>query len=263
MMFKMKNKNNIFLMPFDGGNLKKKGSSKAPEYLKELFVTYSSNSFFNVVVDNYNLEFTQNNIIKNVSEFSDKDNFVIGLGGDHSITYGMIEGLKKIHSSFKIIYFDAHLDCEDDFFPPSHEDVVKSLINNKIISANDILIIGVRNIWKEEIDFCVENNVRYLDNTVNIEDIKKEIGDFIGDSLFYVSVDIDFFDEKISYATGHPESNGYNFDQFLEIMQSLDNQKFTKNNIGFDLVEIIPELDVKEDSKKLAKKIINIFMKKS
>lgn len=258
----MKKRNKFFLIPFDGGNLKKKGSAKAPIYLKKLLDVDDNGSFLKIDVDNYNLEFTQNNIIKNISGVDNND-FVIGLGGDHSITYGMIAGLKKIHSNFKIIYFDAHLDCEDDFFPPSHEDVIKSLINNKIISSNDILVVGVRNIWQEEIDFCTENNVKYLDNTVDINIIKKEICEFVKDSLFYVSVDIDFFDEKIAYATGHPEPEGYNFNDFSNIIKSIDKEKFIKNNIGFDLVEIIPELDIKEDSKKLAKKIINIFIEKN
>jgi len=244
--------NNLFLIPFDGGNLKLKGSSKAPFYLKDLFSNFKE---INVDVDNYNLEYTQENIIENISSNS-VDDFIVGLGGDHSITYGMIAGLKKIHSKFKIIYFDAHLDCEDDFFPPSHEDVIKSLIEHEIVLPENILIIGARKVWKTETDYCELKKIKYFHDVNNVDFLRNEIKNFIKDDLVYFSLDVDFFDSSVSYATGYPEKNGYLLNDFLSLFSAIDKSKL----IGFDLVELIPSLDNKGNVKKLLKKIVDVIL---
>ncbi|MCX6774659.1 MAG: arginase family protein, partial [DPANN group archaeon] len=57
-----------------------------------------------------------------------KGNFVIGLGGDHSISYGLMKAFSKRFKNSGLICFDAHLDCEDDFLPPTHEDLLKAAV---------------------------------------------------------------------------------------------------------------------------------------
>jgi len=49
-----------------------------------------------------------------------------------------------------LLFFDAHLDCQDDFFPPTHEDVLKAIVKENFIAPENILAIGTRNYTKEE-----------------------------------------------------------------------------------------------------------------
>ena len=40
-----------------------------------------------------------------------------------------MKGFSKKYPNAKLIFLDAHLDCQDDMLPPSHEDVLRAVIN--------------------------------------------------------------------------------------------------------------------------------------
>ena len=74
-----------------------------------------------------------------------KGNFVIGLGGDHSVSYGLMRAFSKHHKNAALIYFDAHLDCEDDFLPPTHEDIIRAAVNERFFAHKFILTNDLNN----------------------------------------------------------------------------------------------------------------------
>src|SRR3989338_6580086 len=81
-----------------------------------------------------------------------KGNFVVGLGGDHSVSYGLMKAFaKKFPRKSSLIFIDAHLDCQDDFLPPTHEDILRAAGKEKLFS--EIIVIGARNFTEKEKDF--------------------------------------------------------------------------------------------------------------
>jgi arginase family enzyme len=144
------NQNNmkIIKVPFDAGGLgKTKGCSKAPDILKDEGIV--------VHVDNNNISDSFSSIEQEVRK--QKPNLIIG--GDHSITYPCFKG----SGCDGIIVFDAHPDVENNFSPPTHEDYLRVLVEENIVDAKNILLIGLRNISPNEKDFLNENNIRCID----------------------------------------------------------------------------------------------------
>ena len=86
---------------------------------------------------------------------SKKKNFVIGLGGDHSVSYGLMKAFAKSHKNTGLIYFDAHLDCDVDFLPPTHEDILRAAVKEKLFKH--IFVYGARKYIEKEKEFAIQN----------------------------------------------------------------------------------------------------------
>jgi len=180
-----------------------------------------------------------------------KKNLVIGLGGDHSVSYGLMKAFSKHFKKPGLIYFDAHLDCEDDFLPPTHEDIVRAAVNEKFFAPENILMIGTRKSYPKEVKFVEEKGIRLG----KIDDIK----DFIKnkDSI-YISIDIDVFDPKYAPGTGYMEKDGLAPEQVLPAIKDLAKSRKVK---GIDVVEVSPPKDVNGITSKLAASLLLQFLK--
>ena len=75
----------------------------------------------------------------------------------------------------------------------------------------NILLVGLRNVWKDEIKFLKENRIKTLSMTNLTEDLRDmcdTIMEFSNGKELYVSIDIDFIDPLFAPATGYPEPGG-------------------------------------------------------
>lgn len=80
----------------------------------------------------------------------------------------------------------------------------------------------------------------------------------------YVTIDIDALDPSIAPGTGSPEPEGLSFTQLRKILKDITNNA---NIIGFDIVEVNPQLDVSDltslDSARIIIEFLGlIFMKR-
>jgi len=177
----------------------------------------------------------------------------IFLGGDHSITYPLFSAFAQAYKNPGIIIFDAHADCVTYFKPPSHEDWVNVLVNDGLVKSENVILVGVRNLYKSELEFLREKNIRFIqakDIFLNIEetcDFTMELArEFDG---LYLSIDIDVLDPAFAPATGYLEPGGLTTRELLYFIQRL---KRLKNLKRVDLVEVGDE----EKTIKTAAKIL-------
>jgi len=138
---------------------------------------------------------------------------------------------------------------------PTHEEWLRKLIEDGF-PARNILLVGVRNLWQDEIIFLKEKGIRmismnqFLDNLQDTCDI---IMEFSNGKELYLSIDIDVIDSAFAPGTGYQEPGGLSTRDFLYIIQRLNK---IKNLRGIDLVEINPEKDKDNQTIKLGAKII-------
>ena len=142
-----------------GGLGKADGAELAPdkvvEYLGEGF------EIDEVEVVQSNIEETNKNIGEKASQTLDKK--PIFLGGDHSITFPLFKAFAKKHKNPCLLIFDAHVDMSNDFLPPTHEDFNKTLIEQKILEPENLMIIGARKIYDIEEGYIKEKNIQILE----------------------------------------------------------------------------------------------------
>jgi len=198
-------------------------------------------------LDNFNLELTNNLIYKNSFKFFETKSKIIFLGGDHSISYSTTKAFFDYCQNFGkepcLIVFDAHADCMPPMKEPTHEEWLRKLIEEGFPIEN-ILLVGVRNMWRDEIQFVKEKGVKIISMNKLLEDLEDTcdtIMEFSNNKELYVSIDIDVIDPAFAPATGYIEPGGLTSRQFIYLIQRINK---IKNLKAVDLVEINPDKDI-------------------
>ena len=201
----------------DLGGLEKKGQAQAPDaiisamydiYLNEdgKFIEFGIDD---VEVIDHDIDKTNANIYDKIKKIS-RSQYCIILGGDHSITYSSFKAFAENNTGAGIIVFDAHPDCENTFSPPSHEDYLRVLIEEGIVDASKVIIIGIRNWHSNEHNYLREKKIKYFTMKEIFERGISEICDsimFVARQwpALYLSIDIDSIDPGFAPGTGYRE----------------------------------------------------------
>lgn len=213
-------------------------------------------------LDNYNLELSNKLIYKNSFETFETKPKTIFLGGDHSISYSITRAffdscLNKGKEPCLIV-FDAHADCMKpvDAKFPTHEEWLRGLIEKGFPTQN-ILLVGVRNSYKDELEFLKKYNIRMITMNQLLEDLQDTceiIMEFSNNKELYVSIDIDVIDPVFAPAVGYQEPGGLTSRQFIYLIQRINK---IKNLRALDIVEINSDKDKEGLTVKLGAKILS------
>ncbi len=249
-----------------GGLGKAEGSELAPdeviEKTKELFMSEDGIlpvfDIDSVSVVDSNIDETNKNIYTKALGVL-KDNVrPLFLGGDHSVTFPIVKAFSVLYGSNPgIVIFDAHPDAENDF-TATHEDLLCALVNQDVIKKENIILIGIRNWDKNEIDFIKKNKIKYFSMKEIVSEGIHEVSESLmsvarGFSDLYVSIDIDVLDPAFAPGTGYREPGGLSTRELLFFLHRL---KKLQNLRAFDLVEINPSKDIEGITSKVGAKIM-------
>lgn len=180
-----------------------------------------------------------NELQKLTQSVSSKNKIPVTLGGEHSITYGAVNGIfkgleLKNKNEIGILQIDAHADLREKYENEvhSHASVMYLLSEEKYKIAQ----CGVRALSKEEAD----NRRKFQITSYSVEDINKSSELSLPEDFpkkIYISFDLDGLDPSIMPATGTPVPGGLGFNESLELIQNLIKDR---EIVGFDVVELSP-----------------------
>ena len=183
---------------------------------------------------------------------------VVSIGGDHSITGGILQGLAANNLSLtngkkiSLLHIDAHTDTfsQLDHFLGAKKSAAHwgaYLVDDGIVDPTRSMQIGMR------------GNPRTLDwlqpsydlgyNVVTMQEFKQkgiqevisETLDKLGDNPIYITFDLDSLDASIAPAVSNiePSFTGFSLEEAKALIQSVKN----KNVIGGDVVCLMPTKD--------------------
>ena len=174
------------------------------------------------------------------------------IGGEHSITIGIIKSIITNYPDLIMLQLDAHADLRDEWLGSkfSHACTMKRCL--EILPSKKIFQIGIRSGTKSE--FLEMNNTkRLIQHTLgeNAKSLEEALKSFKGRPI-YLTFDLDWFDPSVMPGTGTPEPGGYFWGDFAAIINVIKSH----NLIGADVVELSPKLDNTGISSILAAKVI-------
>lgn len=159
------------------------------------------------------------------------------LGGEHTVTYGVIKGyLKAGIKDFGVVQIDAHADLREAYEgdPLSHASVMKRVVDEGI----PLYQLGIRAFCEEEHQTRQQHGVYFQDSETlvphNINNITLP-NDF-PEKVFF-TVDVDGLDPSVFPSTGTPVPGGLGWYQSLSLFESVAKQR---QIIGFDVMEFAP-----------------------
>lgn len=253
----------IIKIPAKNAMGKTDGVELAPDLIVEAIKRQHLNEFgrkpyFSVEqipINNSNIE--QNN--KNIYEYLlQNEDAPIMIGGDHSITYPCFKAFSKKFQNPGLLVFDAHPDLVNNFKPPTHEDYLRVLIEEKHVKPQNLVLVGIRSWDKKELDYLKGKRIKHFTMREITAEGKHDICDAIMSvarqfGALYISIDIDVVDPAFAPGTGYPEPGGLTSRELLYFLHRLQNLRNIK---AYDLVEVNPKKDVNGLTVKLAGKII-------
>ena len=179
-----------------------------------------------------------------------KDKFVIGLGGDHSVTLGLTQDLDE---DVSVIILDAHSDFRDSWNGSSlnHACVAKQLSKK-----HSLALFGIRSMDVDEAKQIEEAENVHLIKSYDFNLTKlKEILPKLKDKV-YISIDVDVFDPSFIRNTGTPEPGGFSWNQVISILKVIFNEKEV---VGADVVEFAPQENFQSEAYSLAKLVYKLM----
>lgn len=175
-----------------------------------------------------------------------KENRVpIFIGGDHSITYGILSILNNLKVCNALIWFDAHLDVSSYRKKTMHNgSVLKYIVDNKLIDENKIVILGYREQDEETIDFL--RNFKGLAissneiSKIGLKKLKDRISMYIDQKdKVYWSLDIDVLEPSLAPGTTYRMPGGLTVRELFNIVYLLKDYA----PVAADIVEYNPSND--------------------
>ncbi|MFH1279266.1 MAG: agmatinase [Candidatus Eisenbacteria bacterium] len=167
------------------------------------------------------------------------DRFVLGLGGEHTVTYGMVAGLPVDPANLTVVQIDAHADLIDrlDGEEWSHGTVMRRLWELGV----RLVQIGVRSVSREEHDFITKGDRIRTFFAHEHRDRRLEILDSLRalTGPVYLSLDVDGLDPSVISTTGTPQPGGLDWYEGVEIIRAVAEAPAARL-VGADLVEYVP-----------------------
>ena len=168
-----------------------------------------------------------------VASVIDSGHRPIILGGDHSITYPILRGVRRYHPKLTIVHFDAHPDLYDEFQGDrfSHACPMARIMEEQL--ADRLVQVGIRCMNGHQ----KEQAERFGVEVIPMKDWREGWLPRV-DGPVYLSIDLDVLDPAFAPGLSHPEPGGLSTRQLLTMIQRLDG-----TIIGSDIVELNPRND--------------------
>lgn len=158
--------------------------------------------------------------------------FTVMLGGEHTLSLGMVKALADKHPSLSVLALDAHADLRDSYAgtPYSHACVMR-----RISEIVPMVGVGVRSLSREEALFAEDNSIP-LYSPEEMRTKGNELLSMLTEEV-YVTIDLDVLDPSIMPSVGTPEPGGLLWSETLAFLREVAQKKKV---IGFDVVELCP-----------------------
>jgi agmatinase len=168
------------------------------------------------------------------------------VGGDHSVTLGILRAVARRHGPVGLVHFDAHPDTWDEYFGSKffHGTPFRRAVEERLIDPRRMIQVGIRGplYGPEDFAFHDEHGIE----VVRIEAVKEGGTAPVAERFarlrggpVYCSFDIDAVDPAFAPGTGTPEVGGLTSYEALALVRALAGLEL----VGADVVEVSPPYD--------------------
>jgi agmatinase len=248
---------------------KRKGASKGPDSLRKASNYYEFFERDGITIPICPMSGTLEN--KNILDFGNlaKDDLYrlifdivsvkkvpITIGGDHSITTNILNGVYDAMESNKIalLYFDAHPD-----FVSSTRNYYGSVLTDSsgFIDFTKSMLIGTRAAELEELENASNKKLEIITPLdiieVGINEILKKIISKCQSSKVYLSIDLDCMDPGVAPGVSVPTPGGL---LPLDLIYMIKKISEKLQVVGMDIVELCPDYDLNQNTANHASRIL-------
>jgi len=250
----------IIGIPIDENSTFLKGPAKAPPLIMDAFHSDASNMFAENGVNCDDVDrirdigilqlpagkVAMDSIRKTISKELNRGQKVVSLGGDHSITFPIIESYSQNYSNLNILHFDAHPDLYDNFEnnPYSHASPFARIMENGLVKR--LVQVGIRTLNNHQKEQIKRFGIEVIEMRNFVSSLSLEF-----DGPVYVSIDLDALDPAFAPGVSHHEPGGLSTRDLVNVIHQLNG-----NVVGGDIVEYNPDRDINNMTAVVAAKLL-------
>lgn len=174
----------------------------------------------------------------------------IFLGGDHSISWPLIRGVRPAVPRLTVLHLDAHPDLYHDFGgdPHSHASPFARVMEEGL--AARLVQLGIRTLNRHQQEQADRFRVEIVPMRTGLEAMLAAARSL--DGPVYLSVDLDVLDPAFAPGLGHPEPGGLSSRELLAILHAIPRGLLA----AADVVELNPRNDLRDLTARVAAKVV-------
>ena len=237
-------------VPYDGNSSFLRGPANAPARIRLMETEGSANTFAEFgqdiqanrdFVDLGDIDFPKSNpqmvyetIKEKINNELSDGSKIVCLGGDHSISFPIIEAYTQHYQGLNVLHFDAHGDLYENFDdnPFSHASPFARILEKGQLAS--LTQVGIRTLSTHQ----KEQVTRYGVNVIEMKDFNLDFINGLKTPL-YISLDLDVLDPAFAPGVSHHEPGGLSTREVLDIIHSIK-----VPIVGADIVEYNPVRDI-------------------
>ncbi|MCO5730672.1 agmatinase [Rhizobium sp. SSA_523] len=211
-----------------------------PQYpfARDLFESMAVADYGDVLLDYGNHQATPALIEQEAARIIAGGAYLLGLGGDHFVTWPLLRAHFAKHGPLALVHFDAHQDTwDDDGQRIDHGSFVARAVREGVIDAGHSIQIGIRT--QAPADFGIRILFGHEVEDMGAEAIAQTILNHVGQRPCYLTFDIDCLDPAFAPGTGTPVAGGPSSARILSVLRKLGPLDIR----GSDVVEVAPAYD--------------------
>lgn len=249
-------------VPWDGNSSWQRGAAGGPAAIRAALASESSNGWNEELQDVSTLLQDAGDLAlegradahavieAKAAALISRDVTPIFLGGDHSISWGLVRGVRPAFKRLTVLHIDAHPDLYDSFDndPHSHASPFARVMEEK--SADYLVQLGIRTLNQHQRDQAHRFGVEMVQMRAGIEAMRSAARRLAGP--VYLSLDLDALDPAFAPGISHPEPGGLTTRELLSIIQSIPRGCL----VAADVVELNPANDLRDLTARVAAKIV-------
>jgi agmatinase len=235
-------------LPADSASSYLRGPAKAPARIRAALACDSSNSWSEGLLDlgradrladagDLDLpedgETVRARIREGVGRLLDSGAKPLCLGGDHAVSFPVLQALGPRHPGLTLLHVDAHADLYDSFEGDrfSHACPFARIMEAGL--ATRLVQVGIRTLSAHQAEQAARFGVEQIDMRAWVAGVRPHL-----EGPVYVSIDMDGLDPACAPGVSHWEPGGLSTRELLTLIQGLPAPV-----VGADIVELNPDRD--------------------
>ncbi len=164
---------------------------------------------------------------------------VVGIGGEHSVSVGLVRAALERYRNLSVLQFDAHTDLRDSYKGSSYNHACTMARVNEMCNS---VQVGIRSMDRSERDKVNPDRIVYArDLHYHGMNAAADALDLLTDAV-YMTIDLDVLDPSCMPSTGTPEPGGIDWYMLNGLIGQVASEK---KIVGFDVVEFLPRQENK------------------
>jgi agmatinase len=172
-------------------------------------------------------------VYKRARRLLEDGKFIVGIGGEHTISGGLVQAAATSFSGLSVLQFDAHADTRDEYEGSRYN---HACVMSRIGEICPYVQAGVRSMDSCELKTLNRDRTFFAHEIIKGPDVTSRAMKALTNNV-YITIDLDVLDSSIMPSTGTPEPGGLDWYSLLGLIESI---VMEKNIVGIDITELLP-----------------------